>query len=273
MAKEIGDHIKALLTILPERSSELPVRRGDISAPFLKAMRALIARLQNAADELDPVRQPSGRIELFSPATIGRLIGRELASVSRIPLAAINDFYGAGVYTIYYTGDYEAYAAIRDTDCPIYVGKANPKQMKAVSPREQGNGLFSRLRKHRDNISKANNLELADFDCRYMVTESGWQMTAESFLISLYRPIWNKETKVCQGFGKHGDKARTELSKWDVLHAGRSWAENQKSRRGYTVTSVIQDIQAHFRGLLEEAPDFWSQELNPEWVSEHQAHR
>ncbi|MFA7235461.1 MAG: Eco29kI family restriction endonuclease [Phycisphaeraceae bacterium] len=258
--------LKAFLKQIPENMGEVAHRRGQANTGLVKTMHTAIRRLDDMLDELDPVRQPVGRIELFAPATIGRLIGRELESLPLIPLAKIQDFYGAGIYAIYYRGKYPAYAPISGTECPIYVGKGDPDELHTITPREQGKGISRRLHKHRDNIEIADNLDLADFFCRYLATESGWQMTAESFLIALYHPVWNKETGICQGFGKHGDKARTELSKWDVLHGGRGWAKGQTSRRGYTVESVNADIQKHFLSLLESDRAFWTKLLNTAWL-------
>jgi hypothetical protein len=33
------------------------------------------------------------------------------------------------------------------------------------------------------------------------------QAAVESFMIQLFKPIWNKEIKVCYGIGKHGNQA------------------------------------------------------------------
>ena len=265
--KSFTKALRSLLEQLPADASEASNFRGKVNGAVLRDIRSTLRRLHRLHDQLDSVWQPVGRIELFAPATIGRLIGRELVSVARIPLGQVENFYGAGVYAIYYTGDHPAYAAIKETNCPIYVGKGDSKYLHAQTPRDQGRGIFLRLRKHRSNIELATDLDIDDFDCRYLATESGWQMTAESFLITLYRPVWNKEIKVCQGFGKHGDIARTELSKWDVLHTGRKWASSQKARRGYTIESVTRDIEEHFIALLNEDPGFWRDHLNAEWIA------
>lgn len=236
---------------------------------LLKRIRFLGDRLHEIADEIDPVHQPSAIMHLFSPATIGRLIGRELSGTEPRPLEFVEPFYGTGVYALYYSGTFLAYRPISKTKCPIYVGTADPKLSNAKTPREQGQGLFSRLAKHRKNIQNAgDSLRITDFQYRYLVTETGWQATAEEFLIGLYRPVWNKESKVCSGFGKHGDLARKELSKWDILHAGRKWAERQSSLRGGTRESVAADIDAYFVKVFESDPQHWRQLLNPDWIKE-----
>ena len=111
--------------------------------------------------------------------------------------------------------------------------------------------LYTRLEDHIRTIGSADNLDLDDFQCRYLVVRSAWVETAEDLLIDWFRPVWNKETKVCQGFGKHGDSADTRANKrspWDALHAGRAWAtskENTPSKK--TVAEIRADIAEHFK--------------------------
>jgi hypothetical protein len=225
--------------------------------------------LLDLARDLDPTRPPTGLIELFSPATIGRLVGQELLRVELLPLDDIKPFYGSGIYALYYSGEFSAYRAIKKSDCPIYVGNADPIDRKARIGREQGKGIYGRLAMHRKNIVKANaSLNIRDFQCRYLVTESGWQATAEEFLIWLYQPVWNKEMSVCSGFGKHGDVARRERSAWDILHSGRGWAADQTSRRRKTAETIARDIEAHYMGLFKQDPVRWRKLFDREWIRE-----
>lgn len=79
---------------------------------------------------------------------------------------------------------------------------------------EQGDRLASRLlNDHRRNILKATTtLRLDDFDYRVLVVQTGWQASAEDFLIHLFKPIWNNEIGICYGFGKHGDRPETRVN-------------------------------------------------------------
>ena len=90
-----------------------------------------------------------------------------------------------------------------------------------------------------------------DFDCRYLVVRSAWQKTAEDYLIGRFKPIWNNETKVCFGFGKHGDKARTRqntVSLWDTLHPGRPWATGGDNLpNAKSPEDIEREIARHFR--------------------------
>ena len=269
---------KKFLKILDEFAKGLPDRADmpafkTISTPeaarFCKVSYKVAGDLLELAAELDPVRPPSGLIELFAPATIGRLVGQELLRVAPLALDEVKPFYGSGIYALYYAGEFPTYRAIAKSDCPIYVGNAEPLNRKARIGREQGKGIYGRLAKHRENIIRASaNLNIRDFQYRYLVTESGWQATAEEFLIWLYQPVWNKEMGVCSGFGKHGDVARKERSAWDILHSGRKWAAGQTSRKGKTAETISRDIEAHFVNLYEQDPAKWRSLFNPGWVRE-----
>ncbi len=159
-------------------------------------------------------------------------------------------FYGSGIYAIYYMGDFEPYEPISDTEHPIYVGKTDPAKPHAKSTREQGTSLWERLTKHKSNIGLASTLRLEDFECRYLVVASGWQVAAESALIGLFKPLWNKETKVVLGFGKHGDAAdtrRNTRSPWDTLHPGRKWADNEATKDRLEKHAIEERIKRHFQ--------------------------
>ena len=145
---------------------------------------------------------------------------------------------------------FPAYQTISGTETPIYVGQAAPGVSNARTPMEQGAKLCGRLSDHRKNIGKASStLDLSDFEFRSLVVQSGWETAAEDYLIHLFRPIWNSETNIVYGLGKHGDSATTRANKrspWDTLHPGRGWAvatlEDAKS-----VDQIDAELASHFR--------------------------
>ena len=241
--------LHTLIAELPER--EALVSLGPTRMKTLKAeVEAAIIRLQTFSKELDPVSHPKFIFDPSHPQIIGELIARTLLLQPTVPLGTITKFYGSGVYALYYRGDFAAYQPIRATDNPIYVGKADPASLRAETAEEQGGGLSTRLLDHKRSISAATNLRLEDFDCRYLVVKSAWQETAEDYLIALFKPIWNNETGICHGFGKHGDAAKTRANRrspWDTLHPGRKWATtgdnvpNEKS-----IKHILAEIAAHF---------------------------
>jgi hypothetical protein len=243
------EKLHALIAGLPERTTLAGLRPGALRA-LKSAVEAAVIRLQTFSKELDPVSHPQYVFDPSHPQVIGELIARTLLLQKPQPLNSIGRFYGSGVYAIYYRGDFPAYAPISASDNPIYVGKADPATLRAETVQEQGYGLSARFKDHRKSLMAATNLEVNDFDCRYLVVKSAWQETAENNLIELFKPIWNNETKICYGFGKHGDAAKTRSNRrspWDTLHPGRKWAltsdnvPNEKS-----VQQILSEIAGHF---------------------------
>jgi len=168
----------------------------------------------------------------------------------RKPLARVEKFYGSGVYAIYYNGSFKAYRCISKKEHPIYVGKADPADPTSKTAMEQGDRLSNRLNDHRKNIAKAEStLQLEDFEYRALVVQTGYQTSAEDYLIHLFKPIWNNEVDICYGFGKHGDDPGTRAnlrSPWDTLHPGRDWAHRDpKMKDARPAERIIEDITRH----------------------------
>ncbi|MGQ0644122.1 MAG: Eco29kI family restriction endonuclease [Elusimicrobiota bacterium] len=212
-------------------------------------LRIAIAKLHSLAISLDPVKQPPEFFDPSDPRKVGEMVAGALVLQPLRPLSSIHKFYGSGVYAIYYRGGFDAYRPISKTNHPIYVGKADPQDGHARTPERQGTRLSIRLSEHLKSIGLARNLEAGDFDCRYLVVVSGWQKAAEEHLIHRYKPVWNNEIKICYGFGKHGDDAKTRSNKrspWDMLHPGRPWAEGN-APNARSVVQIKADIREHFR--------------------------
>lgn len=191
---------------------------------------------------------PLDRVEL------GRSVGRALllSSCEALPPAR---FDGAGIYAIYYHGDFDLYAPIAEQRCawPIYVGRAMPDGARKglvgldASP---GRKLHTRLREHARSISDAKDLEVEDFRCRYLIVDDIWIPLAERLLIGHYRPIWNG---VVDGFGIHdpgGKPGRTtgrsgqKKSLWDTLHPGRGFADGRPEK--LSAAQVRDRVTEHF---------------------------
>lgn len=148
-----------------------------------------------------------------------------------------DEFIGAGIYIIYYTGNFPLYKKIADNNkdgqynAPIYIGKAVPSGSRKGRFGESdnpGNVLYKRLKDHEKSISSAKNIQLKDFKCKFLTVDDIWIPLAESLLISRYSPVWNL---IVEGFGNHDPgKGRIEGKKplWDLLHPGREWANNLK---------------------------------------------
>ncbi len=164
------------------------------------------------------------------------------------PLADLEPFRGAGIYALYYGGDFGPYEAIRlpEPEVPIYVGKAIPRGGRTgideLDP-QVGRVLYGRLGQHANSIEQASNLSLADFRCRYLCVKHLWIPLAEQVLVRKFRPVWNT---VLDGFGNHAPgsgRAGTHRPRWDVLHPGRAWA--MRLEPDQTPEEMAELVRAH----------------------------
>lgn len=222
---------------------------GPARRKLEREIRGVIEELGSFLNTLDPIRQPTAVFDPSNPKVVGRFVSLALVAQQRHPLAEIPNAYGSGVYAIYYNGPFPAYAPISGTETPIYVGQAAPAVNNARTPMEQGARLCGRLSDHKKNIGTATTtLDLDDFEFRSLVVQSGWETAAEDYLIHLFRPIWNSETKILYGLGKHGDDAGTRANKrspWDTMHPGRKWAEASKED-AKTPATIRTELKRHF---------------------------
>ncbi len=193
------------------------------------------------------------RIAPFNPLAKERL-GESVAkamlqeTVTKLPP---DPFIGAGIYAIYYTGNFPLYAELAKLNAndafqwPIYVGKAVPPGARKggfTLEADPGNALYKRLKEHCSSIKFAKNLEIDDFYCRYLVVDDIWISLTESMLIEMFSPLWNK---VIDGFGNHapgGGRKDQKRSVWDTLHPGRPWAEKHPKAE-YDVVELLESVK------------------------------
>jgi hypothetical protein len=225
---------------------------------------ALLEEMERFASTLDPILEPKVWFDPADQRTAGNLVAAALISQQRVPLDLVQRSYGAGVYAIYYVGAHPLYAPISGSETPIYVGKADPQTTMAKRPRDQGEKLYGRLSDHRKMIRTVsayalehhlpNPLRIEDFECRRLVTASNAQMFAEAHLITMFKPVWNAETKICWGISKHGDTdgRNNARSPWDVIHPGRKWAMLDKLEDSRPAEKILRDVATHF----QENPPF-----------------
>jgi len=192
--------------------------------------------------------------ETYNPLdkqNLGNSVAEALLRSDLYRLGALKRFLGAGVYAIYYTGNFPTYERIKGTEIPIYVGKAVPPGARMGNfglNGEAGPALFLRLKQHAESIQVSNNLEIDDFLCRFLVVEDIWIPLGESLLIARFSPIWNV---FLDGFGNH-DPGRGRYnqmrSRWDVLHPGRAWA-NRCQDRPETQEQISLDVSNYLQNL------------------------
>lgn len=327
---EAQARIRVALEDLAAASGVLLRERASLTARERTALRLLLDETAKEvailSDALDPIILPDETLDPGDPETMGSLIADRLLARPARPLSDLlaldyAGFYGAGVYAIYYSGDFPAYARITGEEWPIYVGMAAPAALRgpvevvpatenaqkdpqaealdspteptdpapygnaydttgelpalsesvvintmARTPREQGPTLARRLLEHAKNIQLVEDfgnakglpthLRLKDFSFRHIVIKSGWAEFAEAHLIHRYWPVWNRESRVCFGFGKHGDRVETRgnvRSPWDILHPGRKWAKKSEAslKSEPTPEEVAAKVLAH---LIRHSP-------------------
>lgn len=190
-------------------------------------------------------------------ANLTKNVVEELMRRGPWPLDQVEPFEGAGVYALFYVGDFQPYLPIRSPDAqwPIYVGKAEPGGRRKGQKAEEKRALYLRLREHRRSIEQATGtLRAEDFLCRYLVVTPLWITMAERLLIERFQPLWNVAV---DGFGAHTPgkgREKGELGWWDVLHPGRPWASRHvQSRTQDEARQRVADyLQSHRPG--EELP-------------------
>lgn len=191
-------------------------------------------------------------------------------------LGSLEIFQGAGIYSIYYTGEFSAYAPIATRniggkfETPIYVGKAVPQ-----GARKGGIGLdssakkalYNRLSEHAESINATTNLSIEDFFCRFLVVDDIWIPLGESLLIAKFAPVWNT---IIDGFGNHDPgKGRYKgmRPRWDVLHPGREWARKCKTRPE-TADQIIAEVEEYLRSTpIPPTPHFYAEQARAKYKS------
>lgn len=165
-------------------------------------------------------------------------------------------FEGAGVYAIYYTGGLDYYLRIAERnagdkwDLPIYVGKAIPPGSRRGILRldePPGYALYNRLREHAESIDQAENLDLSNFRCRYLILDDIWIPLGETLVITSTRPVWNL---YLDGFGLHDPgkgRRKQQRSLWDTVHPGRTWAGRQAPNN-----LSLEEILAGLKSFINE---------------------
>lgn len=199
---------------------------------------------------------------------LARSIEIELLTRQPEPLGACDGITGAGIYVIYYSGDFPAYAPIRSGadafDRPIYVGKAIPKGGRKgglSKDASKGDALATRLRQHASSVDEADNIDLADFWIRHLVVDDVWIPLGENMLIETFKPVWNR---AIDGFGNKdpGKRRATQLrSPWDVLHPGRKFSE-KLALSPLSVEFLTQRVEDYFAGRpLAKLPKVVAEQL------------
>lgn len=189
---------------------------------------------------------------------LGLSVAEALLGRKPVALDGLERFNGAGIYALYYTGSFAAYRVLTARNregnglvAPIYVGKAIPaggRKGASLTATPKTLALWNRLREHADSIVSASNLQLKDFQCRYLVVDDIWIPLGESLMIAKFWPVWNN---LIDGFGNHDPgKGRYQgmRTRWDILHPGRPWAD-RCAPRPETAADIDREVRSQLASL------------------------
>lgn len=188
---------------------------------------------------------------------LGKSVAEALLDRKPDSLGDIEQFNGAGIYAIYYTGNFKPYRRMGSENAdalrwPIYIGKAIPsggRKGAAMFSEITGRHLWNRLREHADTIRAVDNLDIDDFQCRYLIVDDIWIPLGETLLIARFKPVWNL---ALDGFGNHdpgSGRYQGQRPLWDVLHPGRAWAAKCQPR-----TETEHDLATKVATFLKQNP-------------------
>lgn len=172
----------------------------------------------------------------WDESAIDRRLALAVSRACETPLAEAGPPATSAAYLLYYRGDLALYRPVARSQTPIYVGSAK--------------NLRRRLGEHRASIRSVRSLGMADFTVRVVETPThGAAAYAESRLITLHRPVWNREKFA--GFGsKHqglGRIAAQAPSPWDSLHPGRTWARPPDRKRRRSLLREVEGALAAYQ--------------------------
>lgn len=200
--------------------------------------------------EPEPVFNP------LAKRNLGKSVVEALLESPEMPLKDIASFAGAGIYAIYYRGDFPEYrplSAINQSEgvIPIYVGKAIPKggrKGNSIDSSLDSTALAKRLIEHKSSIEEVESLRIEDFSYRSLVVDDIWISLGETLIIQKFQPLWNQ---VIDGFGNHDPGSGRYGGMrpiWDELHPGRAWAARCQAPKMAT-DEIHKAIQNYMRLL------------------------
>jgi hypothetical protein len=179
---------------------------------------------------------------------LARSVETALLATEPRPLSQVPEFYGVGIYVLYYGGSLALYEPIAGTSTPIYVGKAVPRGSRKALTDEAaiGKELWERISEHRESTVHAVDLSPADFMVRYLVADDVFIPLAERLMIRTAAPVWNV---VVDGFGNHdpgGGRYNQRVSPWDALHPGRPWVPRLTRPCKFSREEIVVKVGEHF---------------------------
>ncbi|WP_435970245.1 Eco29kI family restriction endonuclease [Streptomyces sp. Qhu_M48] len=197
---------------------------------------------------------PVGITGLFNPLrreNLERAVQWALESAPPVSLASFPEAPVDGLYALYYTGPYPLYRPVASSACdvPVYVGMARPGWSSRSQTGRPG-VMNRRMRVFERSIEFVDDLEVQDFQVRYLPVEEIWMDGPERLMIGDHRPVWNV---VVHGFGTHLQGLSRNSSPrtlWDELHPGRPYAQRQAAAKS-SRAELEHAVRQHFARSAE----------------------
>jgi Eco29kI restriction endonuclease len=255
LARLVQAHIEALF-----RTDERPEGEGQAARKQLEVISEELSR-----------RLTSPQAVEYNPLELKQLAESTKTEFDRQPmlkLDGIKPFQGAGVYALYYEGDFAEYKPISTANrkkrgsLAIYVGEAGRQGKRKGIDLEGTSGtsaIYERLSDHHTkSIKAAANLSIGDFWIRYLPIQSLFVPLCEALLIERHHPLWNQ---LVDGFGnKHMGVARIDqltgqqITPWDLLHPGRENRATKPNKRFPNVEILKVQIRKFLSGNQKGVP-------------------
>ena len=96
-----------------------------------KTISEAYENLRKVMADLDPVKHPGFVFDPSNPNVVGRLVGITMVAQDRKPLAAVERFYGSGIYAIFYNGDFRSYKRCRRKSTRYTPARPTPLTLQA----------------------------------------------------------------------------------------------------------------------------------------------
>ncbi|MFD6073567.1 Eco29kI family restriction endonuclease, partial [Amycolatopsis lurida] len=171
---ELAQLSRQAMTNLRQRDHNFPAPVADLRSGPVFYEADILDYLASRGRNAQPLLRGSvkrNRIEKFNPLdrlNLAKSVENALLDEPQNPLPPAEPFPGAGLYCIYYSGDFPAYEPIVNAErqVPIYVGRAIPRGARAgfggLLNSVEEPVLFNRLREHSRSIKQVEEFGMED---------------------------------------------------------------------------------------------------------------
>ena len=169
------------------------------------------------------------------PRNLARGIADALNDEPLLPLPPAERFEGAGVYALYYLGQFEPYETDRrreETDLCRQGGSRRDRVQGShrISMRLLARYSLADSRSTRNQLTQPRTWTSADFKYRALVVDPFYANVAEVLLIQRWKPIWNKARSLDSASTRLAADARRSIDRYGT-HSILGAPTRRSSRR------------------------------------------